>query len=122
MTQLAATIGVLRPYLHVHFHCFLVKWNVNKLHPKVMCCFVKGCMGAHRCKAAPESTRMTNAETLELFQWMNTQHVRRAAFFKIRFRQTSSFNLVLHFRVFDATFIRHVSVSFAGHQNAFSSP
>lgn len=39
-------------HLHIHFHSFLVERNVNQLHPKIMCRFVKSCVDAHRCKAA----------------------------------------------------------------------
>lgn len=38
-------------YLHINFHCLLVQRYVNKLHPKVVCCFVKCSMDTDWCNA-----------------------------------------------------------------------
>lgn len=45
-------LHILYSHLHIYFHCFLVEGNVNKLHPKVVCCFVKGCVDTHWSKTA----------------------------------------------------------------------
>lgn len=57
---LAHTVCILYSYLHIYFHSFLVKGNVNELHPKVVCGFVKGCMDTDRCKAAEVRTKHKN--------------------------------------------------------------
>ena len=67
-----AVLHILYSHLHVYFHSFVVEGNVNKLHPEVVCCFVKSCVDTHWCKTAEIRTQKQclSGTRLEMGQYL----------------------------------------------------
>lgn len=106
-SQLRRPVFVDHTHLYIYFHSFFVNRNVNKFHSKVMCGFVKSCMDAHWC-----NTVKGRAKEKLSYKYLRQTQLRT---------MSCPIKLVLHFRVFNTSFICQVSVRLTGHQYALSS-